>query len=448
MSLYKAGLWLYLANITAQIGGYIFWFIAAASVRAAALGEVAYTATIAAILTTLATLGVPTAMMRHMPASGDQRYAQGAMAYTLAAAAATATTALWKPPVALLATTGVLANYYTAYFQAKLDTKPIFNATLIGQVARIALAPPLAPHGPDALAATYATPGILMVIYGVAKSRTHPKPFGLGELIKAGTSMWLPNAIATLGANLGVVAAYNLAHPEEAGYVYIAQVLASAATGPTIIITGVLLPYLSASTQREHVAEKANRLALAASAPLAAALILGGRDFLALLGPQYTQATAPLAVYTAANILAIPATVMSNLVYAQGRYRHILIEGLASNSARIILYALAGTTALGVATSFLIGSAIALAYYSAVAKNVAKATAAITPKLAAIATPAATSALGIIPAIPGIAISYALAVKTKLVTKSEIREVAQQILPNPLYTKIAPLGAKILSVID
>ncbi|WP_333638865.1 hypothetical protein [Pyrobaculum aerophilum] len=449
MSVYKAGLWLYLANITAQLGGYVFWFIAAASVRATVLGEVAYTVTIATILTTLATLGVPTAMMRLLPASSNQRYAQGAMAHALVAATATAAIALWKPAIAILTVTGVIANYYTAYFQAKLDTKPIFNATLAGQAARIALAPILAPYGPDALATTYAIPGLLIALYGIVRSRVSPKPFGLRELIKAGISVWLPNAIAMLGTNLGVVTAYNLAQPEEAGYVYIAQVLANAATAPTIIITGVLLPYLSSLAERESVAKRANKLALAMSTPLAAVLILGGRHILALLGPQYTEAADALAVYATANTLSLTVTVLSSLVYSQGKYRHVLIERLASNAARVLLYALLGTSDIGVAASFLIGTVIALAYYSAIAKNVAKSAAILTPRLVAIAMPAAaTSAIGILLAIPGIAISYALAVKMKIVTRREIGEIAQQVLPNPLYTKIAPLGAKILDILD
>ncbi|WP_258870565.1 hypothetical protein [Pyrobaculum aerophilum] len=178
-------------------------------------------------------------------------------------------------------------------------------------------------------------------------------------------------------------------------------------------------------------------------------LILGGRHILALLGPQYTEAADALAVYATANTLLLTVTVLSSLVYSQGKYRHVLIGGLASNAARVLLYILMGTSDIGVAASFLIGTVIALAYYSAIAKNVAKSAAILTPRLVAIAMPAAaTSAIGILLAIPGIAISYALAVKMKIVTRREIGEIAQQVLPNPLYTKIAPLGAKILDILD
>jgi len=82
-----------------------------------------------------------------------------------------------------------------------------------------------------------------------------------------------------LGTNLGVVAAYNLAHAETAGYVYIAQILAGAAVEVSTIATGVLLPHLVSSQEPDAAAIKAHRLALAASAPLAAALVTGAYTF-------------------------------------------------------------------------------------------------------------------------------------------------------------------------
>ncbi|MGC9171043.1 MAG: lipopolysaccharide biosynthesis protein [Thermoproteus sp.] len=448
MAVYRAGMWLYASNLVAQLGGYLFWFVAAATVKAEALGEVAYLAAVASILAFVLQLGVPTALARLYPATRDSTYVSSALALTLIGAAAAALTALWRPSLALLTVVGVLSTYYGAYFQAMLDTFPIFIATLTGQAARVVLALLLARYGPEALAATYAIPGAILTALGAAASRASPSPTKIRELVKAGAAVWLPGVVSVLGTNLGVVAAYNLANPETAGYVYIAQVLANAAVGPATIITGVLLPYLSSTERKEAGAEKAARLSLAISLPLAAVLIFGGRNFLELLGAHYVQAYPALVIYTVANTLSLPASVLSSLTYAQGAYATFLAGGLASNTARVILYLLYGASAEGVAASFLAGTIVALAYYAAVQRRVAMSISRISPKIAVTAVPAAMAALGIAPAAAGAALGYAAALKLHIVTRAEVAEMARQVLPDPIYVKAAPLASKLLDILD
>ncbi len=448
MAVYRAGMWLYASNLVAQLGGYLFWFAAAATVKADVLGEVAYLVAAASILAFALELGVPTALTRLYPATRDSAYVSGALALSLFGAAVAASTALWRPSLALLTIVGMLSTYYGAYFQARLDTFPVFIAALTGQTARVALAPLLAHYGPDVLAATYAIPGAILTALGIAASRATPSLTKTRELVKAGAAAWLPGVVATLGTNLGVVAAYNLANPATAGYVYIAQVLANAAVGPATIITGVLLPYLSSTDRKEAGAEKAARLSLVISLPLAAVLIFGGRHFLELLGAHYAQAYPALVIYTVANILSLPASVLSSLTYAQGAYGTFLAGGLASNAARIILYLLYGASAEGVAASFLAGAAVALVYYAAVQRRVAAFISHISPKIAVTAVPAAMAALGIAPAAAGAALGYAAALKLRIVNRAEVAEVARQVLPDPIYAKAAPLASKLLDILD
>ncbi|AEA11539.1 hypothetical protein TUZN_0033 [Thermoproteus uzoniensis 768-20] len=448
MAVYRAGMWLYASNLVAQLGGYLFWFVAAATVKADVLGDVAYLVAVASILAFVLGLGVPTALARLYPATRDSTYVSGSLALSLIGAAAAALTALWRPSLALLTVVGTLSTYYGAYFQSRLDTFPIFIATLAGQAARVALVPLLAHYGPDALATTYAIPGAILTVLGAAASRASPSLTKIRELVKAGAAVWLPGVVSVLGTNLGVVAAYNLANPETAGYVYIAQVLANAAVGPATIITGVLLPYLSSTERREAGAENAARLSLVVSLPLAAVLIFGGRHFLELLGAHYVQAYPALVIYTVANILSLPASVLSSLTYAQGAYTTSLAGGLATNVTRIILYLLYGASAEGAAASFLAGTIVALAYYAAMQRRVAMSISRISPKIAVTAVPAAMAALGIAPAVAGAVLSYAAALKLRIVTRAEVAEMARQVLPDPIYAKAAPLASKLLDILD
>jgi hypothetical protein len=448
VSVYRAGMWLYLTNLVNQLGGYLFWFVAAASVRAAALGEVAYLVSLASIASTLLALGVPTAVMRLWPATGDVRYLGGGLAFLLAASAAALLLAFWRPVLALLVAVGLLSQFYTAYFQASFNTKPVFIAAAVGQAARATAAVLLASFGPDALAATYALPGLLLIGLGASASRVRPRLFGVGELARAGVSVWFPGAVAVLGTNLGVVAAYNLAHPEVAGYVYIAQVLANAAVGVATVVTGVLLPYLSSLRERGPATVKAFRLALALSLPLASALAAGGVHFLALLGGQYAEAADALAVFVLANLAALAAQSLSSLVYAEGFYFTYLGVGVASNATRIVLYLLWGSSDVGVAGSFLVGSLVGLALYAYLRRDVARGMFAVLPRALPAAVPGLAGLFGVVPAALGAAAGYLLELRLGLVSRGELGEFARQVLPSSLYLRLAPVAARLLDLID
>jgi O-antigen/teichoic acid export membrane protein len=248
---------------------------------------------------------------------------------------------------------------------------------------------------------------------------------------------------------LGVVAAYNLAHAETAGYVYIAQILAGAAVGVSTIVTGVLLPYLSSSGEPDAAAVKAYRLALAMSAPLAAALVTGGVHFLSILGRQYAEAADDLAVFTVANLLGLAAGPLGSLMYAKGHYVPYLTVGVAANVTRIVLYILLGSSDVGVAVSFLVGSLVAMMLYVMFQRPAAREMAAVTPKALLVSLPALVSApFGVLPAAAGAVAGYALAVRLRLVTRGELADSARQILPTGLYVRVAPVASKVLDVLD
>jgi O-antigen/teichoic acid export membrane protein len=351
--------------------------------------------------------------------------------------------------LALLVASGLMSAYYTAYFQTTYNTRPVFYATVAGQTARVAAAPLLAPLGPDALAATYSIPGLLLTGLGVAMFRLRPRVFGMRELARAGVAAWLPNAVAVLGTNLGVVAAYSLAHAETAGYVYIAQILAGAAVGVSTIVTGVLLPYLSSSGEPDAAAVKAYRLALAVSAPLAAALVTGGAHFLSILGRQYAEAADALAVFTVANLLGLAAGSLGDLMYAKGLYVPYLTVGVAANVTKIMLYALLGSSDVGVAVSFLVGSLAAVVLYAVFQRSAAWEMAVITPKALLVSLPALVLApFGVLLAAAGAVAGYALAVRLRLITRGELADLARQILPTDLYVRVAPVASKVLDVLD
>jgi hypothetical protein len=72
---------------------------------------------------------------------------------------------------------------------------------------------------------------------------------------------------------------------------------------------------------------------------------------LSILGRQYAEAVDDLAVFAVANLLGLAAGSLGGLMYAKGLYLHYLAVGVAANAARIALYALLGSSDVGVAVS-------------------------------------------------------------------------------------------------
>jgi len=180
-------------------------------------------------------------------------------------------------------------------------------------------------------------------------------------------------------------------------------------------VTGVLLPYLSSSGEPDAAAVKAYRLALAVSAPLAAALVTGGAHFLSILGRQYVEAAADLAVFAVADLLGLAAGSLGGLMYAKGLYVPYLTVGVAANAARIALYALLGSSDVGVAVSFLVGSLVAVVLYAVFQRPAAWEMAAVTPKALLVSLPALVlTPFGVSPAAAGAVAGYALAVRLGL----------------------------------
>jgi O-antigen/teichoic acid export membrane protein len=170
---------------------------------------------------------------------------------------------------------------------------------------------------------------------------------------------------------------------------------------------------------------------------------------LSILGRQYAEAADALAVFAVANLLGLAAGPLGSLMYAKGLYVPYLTVGVAANVTRIVFYILLGSSDVGVAVSFLVGSLAAVVLYAVPQRPAAREMATVTPRALLASLPALVLApLGILPAAAGAVAGYALAVRLRLITRSELTDLARQILPTGLYVRVAPVASKVLDVLD
>ncbi len=170
---------------------------------------------------------------------------------------------------------------------------------------------------------------------------------------------------------------------------------------------------------------------------------------MSILGRQYAEAADALAVFAVADLLGLAAGSLGGLMYAKGLYVPYLTVGVAANVTRIVLYALLGSSDVGVAVSFLVGSLVAVVLCAVFQRPAAREMAAVTPKALVASLPALVSApFGVLPAAAGAVAGYALAARLRLITRSELADLARQILPSNLYVRVAPVASKVLNVLD
>jgi len=110
---------------------------------------------------------------------------------------------------------------------------------------------------------------------------------------------------------------------------------------------------------------------------------------------------------------------------------------------------LLGSSDVGVAVSFLVGSLVAVMLYVVFQRPVAWEMAAVTPRALLASLPALVLApFGILPAAAGAVAGYALVVRLRLITRGELTDLARQILPTGLYVRVAPVASRVLDVLD
>ena len=120
-------------------------------------------------------------------------------------------------------------------------------------------------------------------------------------------------------------------------------------------------------------------------------------------------------MFTVADLLGLAAGSLGNLMYAKGHYMPYLTVGVAANVSRIVLYALLGSSDVGVAVSFLVGSLAAVMLYAVFQRPAAREMAAVTPRALLASLPALVLApFGVLPAAAGAVAGYALAVRLGL----------------------------------
>ncbi len=399
--LVRSGANLYLASVTNNLTGYIYWLVISRIAGPGVLGVTSAVVGLSMLIIGALSLGVNVALQKLIPeclSLSDRECARrhystalglylvlylGAAALLAGAGLAGFSLVRYGPrqlaASSILVALGVAQAPYAALI-ALLDTKPILLAAAAGNAAKLALGIGLVALGygwPGALAG-YAVLSAAQLAVTLAQAsralglRPTLDAQGVATLVRVGLPNWAPAIIALLGQWLGVLAVYGYRTAGETGLYYAAQAIASFTLGASTVLLGALLPVLSGMREgRGRLAWSVLRVALALIAPAIAFLAAYPREILGLLGPQYTEAAPMLDTLLLGGVPLIIATVIGNYLYAESMYRRVLALGLAQNLPRIALYPplTAALGGLGAALSTTTGALTGLAYAAYAARS-------------------------------------------------------------------------------
>jgi len=194
------------------------------------------------------------------------------------------------------------------------------------------------------------------------------------NLFSASIPTWIPRIVATLGgSNLGTIVVFGFNGASQAGAYFIANAIYSAISTISVPLYTIAYPALSAmSDGRKRLAWRIIKISVVFSLPLSSSVFFYSDNIVGLLGNHYADSSLLLKIFMLSILPNSIYSVVTQLVYAYGNYRQVLMLGLAASVPRSLLYFILVPSfgGEGAVTSFLIGTLIGCAFSIIIAKRI------------------------------------------------------------------------------
>jgi O-antigen/teichoic acid export membrane protein len=193
------------------------------------------------------------------------------------------------------------------------------------------------------------------------------------DLFISSTANWIPVIIYTIGTQLGTLLVFGSHGSISAGVYFIAFSLSMAVTALMSALFTIAYPALSSMKDgRKRFTWRTIKFSLIFSLPLSISILFYSKEILAIFGHDYTSGSLTLDILMI-SILPTAITVgITNLCYAYGNYRRVLIIGLGSNIPRTILYFLLvpSLEGMGAALSYSAGAIVGFIFSLWVSRSI------------------------------------------------------------------------------
>jgi O-antigen/teichoic acid export membrane protein len=194
------------------------------------------------------------------------------------------------------------------------------------------------------------------------------------NVLKAGLSSWIPHTANVCGYWLGVITVFSTQGAANGGKYYIAigifMVILFIVVGITKV-THALIASIDKEEQQTKFLFYSMKIAFMFTMPIATPLLFFSKDFLGIMGKEFSSAAGSLSIFMASVPMVIISEMVYYFVYGKGDHKSVLYLGLMGNVPRVILYFALGPLLgiNGAAVSYLVGSVIQLVWSAKVLGN-------------------------------------------------------------------------------
>jgi O-antigen/teichoic acid export membrane protein len=405
----RGAAFLYIEAVTMLFSGYFFWLVMSKITTPTIIGSSSALISLAAIFSTVITVGVPSGVQRFLGKSFSQQkledtklFVKGSLLLVSAGIFVSSLImlvardwiyVLFRVDFAslvvsiLLIGSTALSLLLRSIVVASLKTKIITIVSIISTVAKFAIAVILVLMGTGALGITIGftsfpiLTSVLLIFTTVMilfKLPTQNKPastlsHALKNLLTVSMTFWIPSVIATIGFQLGTIVVFGTQGAYQAGLYFVALSIVTGISLVMTVLSTIAFPAMSAMTDgRKRMAWRIIKLTLITTLPFSSAIIFYSREIMQLFGAGYIEGSSTLEILLLSILPNAIVGGITILVFSYGNNKQVLMLGLASSLPRTILYFLLVPIygGVGAAITYLIGSLIGFVLSIIIAKKV------------------------------------------------------------------------------
>jgi O-antigen/teichoic acid export membrane protein len=406
LSIGKGAAYIFIERAIGLLSGFLLWIGLTRIATPDIIGTASAVVSLATIFTIVATMGIPVGVSRFLAKSFHDNTLEEASLFvkaslifvSLGILASIAILVIIKDWVSvslginlmissmILIASGSISFLIHSIVLATLKTKVLPIVMVFAATTRIIVVVVLVLMNTGALGVVmgYASFEILtaillaITVHRIFRSR-HSRTgniklnYPFRSILSASIPNLIPRLITSLGgSSLGTIVVFGFNGASQAASYFLANAIFSAIATITAPLFTIAYPALSAMGDgRKRFAWRILKISIILSLPLSWSVFFYSSDIVLLLGHDYIDASLFLKIFM---ITILPNSVnlmVSQLVYAYGNYRQVLVLGLASSIPRTLLYFLLVPSfgGMGAATSFLVGSIIGFVVSIIVAKQ-------------------------------------------------------------------------------
>jgi O-antigen/teichoic acid export membrane protein len=392
----KGAAYMYIYTIIGMTSGYIFWLAISRISTSEVIGVAGAVVSLASILTTITSLGVPVGIERFLGRTVANRKVEDtkiyvkASLYLLAASLLCCTIAILLLQKDLYVLTRVnfgygllaasmmltisssLSTVFRGIIISTLKTKSLALASIASTTAKIVLVLLLLFIGVGPLNVTIGITSFTIletIILGFdirtlfrEKSNQRSEIVitkAFKTLLTSGMPSYVPGIIAAMGSQLGTLLVFGLQGAGHAGSYYLAYSIYFALYTGMSVIFSITFPVMSSlDSGHKDFAWRITKISILAAAPLSFAIMIYSTSVMRIFGNGYVNGAIPMEVLFLSMVPVAITYGVSNLAYSLGAYRQVMVIGIVTNLPRTILYFVLVPYfgEIGAAISFTVGS--------------------------------------------------------------------------------------------